>query len=63
MISEVEADKIDKWLKNFQKEHGNTMIVNDDVIRDLACALCDDIPLGYEASYRLANWLFCHLHI
>lgn len=63
MISEVEADKIDQWLKKFQKEHGNKMEVNDDVIWDLACALCDDIPLGYEASHRLANWLFCHLHI
>lgn len=63
MISEVEADKIDQWLRKFQKEHGNKMEVNDDVIWDLACALCDDIPLGYEASHRLANWLFCHLHI
>ena len=61
MISEVEADKIDQWLKKFQKEHGNKMIVNDDVLTDLACALCDDIPLGYEASHRLANWMFCHL--
>lgn len=61
MISEVEAVKIDQWLKKFQKEHGNKMIVTDDVITDLACALCDDIPLGYEASHRLANWMFCHL--
>ena len=36
MISEAEADKIDQWLKNFQKEHCNTMVVNDDVIWDLA---------------------------
>ena len=62
MISEVEADKIDQWLRKFQKEHGDSMIVNDDIIRDLACSLYDDIPLGYEASHRLANWLFCHLN-
>jgi len=62
MISEVEANKIDQWLRKFQKDHGNEMVVNDDIIRDLACALCDDIPLGYEASHRLANWLFCHLN-
>jgi hypothetical protein len=62
-MAEVEADKIDQWLRKFQKEHGNKMVINDDIIRDLACALCDDIPLGYEASHRLANWLFCHLNI
>ena len=39
------------------------MTVNDDIIRDLACALCDDIPLGYEASHRLANLLFWHLDV
>lgn len=63
MISEVEADKIDQWLKKFQKEHGDKMVITDDIIGDLACALCDDIPLGYEASHRLANWLFCYLNI
>lgn len=63
MISEVEADKIDQWLRKFQKEHGDRMVVNDDIIRDLACALCDDVPLGYEASHRLANWLFCYLNV
>ncbi len=61
MISE-EADEINQWLRKFQKEHGNEMIVNDDVINDLACALCDDIPLGYEASHRLADLLFCYLN-
>ena len=63
MISKVEADKIDQWLKKFQKEHGNKMIVDDHIILELAGALCDDIPLGYEASHRLTNWLFCHLNI
>ena len=63
MISEVEAEKINQWLINFQKEHGDKMVLNDDVIRDLAYALCDDIPLGYEASQRLANWLFCYLNM
>lgn len=63
MISEVEADKIDQWLRKFQKKHGDKMVINDDIISDLACALCDDIPLGYVASHRLANWLFCHLNV
>ena len=63
MISEVEAEKINQWLIKFQKEHGDKMVLNDDVIRDLACSLCDDNPLGYEASHRLANWLFCYLNM
>lgn len=63
MISEVEAEKINQWLRDFQKEHGDKMVMNDDIIRDLACALCDDSPLGYEASHRLANWLFCYLNV
>ena len=63
MISEIVDKEIDQWLRKFQKEHGDKMVVSDDVIRDLACALCDDIPLGYEASHRLANWLFCHLNL
>ena len=63
MISKEEADKIDQWLRKFQKDHGDAMVINDDIISDLARALCDDIPLGYEASHRLANWLFCHLNV
>lgn len=63
MISKVEADKIDQWLRKFQKKHGDTMVVDDDIIKHLAWALCDDIPLGYEASHRLADWLFCHLNV
>lgn len=62
MISEVDAEKIDQWLKKFQIKHGNRMVVDDSVMRDLAGSLCDDIPLGYEASHRLANWIFCHLN-
>lgn len=62
MISEVEADKINQWLRKFQKDRGDKTIVNDDFINDLACALYDNIPLGYEASHRLANWLFCYLN-
>ena len=62
MISEVEAEKINQWLRDFQKEHGDKMVLNDDVIRDLAYALCDDTPLGIEASYRLSNWLICYLN-
>ena len=62
MISDTDANKIDEWLRKFQKNHNELEIVDDDIIKSLACALCDDIPLGYEASHRLANWLFCYLN-
>lgn len=62
MISDTDANKIDEWLRNFQKDHDDLKIVNDNAIESLARALHDDIPFGYEASIRLANWLFCYLN-
>ena len=62
MISDIDANKIDEWLRKFQKEHDELKIVDDNAIESLARALYNDIPFGYEASIRLANWLFCHLN-
>lgn len=61
MISEQEANAIDKWITAFQNELCNNSTITDEVLREFACALCDDIPLGYEASHRLANWIFVYL--
>ena len=58
----IDPKKIDEWLQNFQLKYGDAMTVDDSVLTHLACALCDDIPLGYEASHRLANWIFCHIN-
>lgn len=57
----IDPKKIDEWLRNFQSKYGN-MAFDDSVLTHLACALCDDMPLGYEASHRLANWIFCHIN-
>ena len=53
----VNEDRIDKWLRKFQREHEELVHIGVDELRDLAYALFNDIPLGYEASMRLANWL------
>lgn len=58
----IDPEKIDEWLRNFQLKHGNTMTVDDSVLTHLACELCNDIPLGYEASHRLAILIFCHIN-
>ncbi len=53
----VTEDGIDKWMRSFQSEHGELAHIGHDELRELAFALHDDIPLGYEASMRLADWL------
>ena len=53
----VNEDSIDRWLRKFQREHKELVYIGVDELRDLAYALHDDIPLGYEASMRLADWL------
>lgn len=53
----VTEDGIDKWMRSFQSEHGELAHIGPDELRELAFALHDDIPLGYEASMRLADWL------
>ena len=56
----VTEDSIDKWMRSFQSEHGELAHIGPDELRELAFALHDDIPLGYEASMRLGQWL---LHV
>lgn len=56
----LEEKPYEKWLKKFQREHDNLKHIGEKEIRDLAAALHDDIPFGYEASMRLSDWL---LHI
>jgi len=53
----VNEDSIDKWLREFQFAHGEFTHIGPNELKDLAYALHDDIPLGYEASMRLADWL------
>lgn len=63
MIDEHNAENIDKWLQNFQNDFHNNSQVNDIFLEELARSLCDDIPFGYEASHRIASWLFNHINI
>ena len=55
--SKVNEHTIDRWLRDFQLSNGNFTEVDGQVIEKLWPALHDDIPLGYEASMRLADWL------
>lgn len=53
----VTENSIDRWLREFQFEHGELAHIGSEELKDLAFALHDDIPLGYEGSMRLADWL------
>ena len=53
----MNEDRLDEWLRKFQREHKELVHIGVDELRDLAYALHNDIPLGYEASMRLGNWL------
>ena len=53
----VTEDGIDKWMRSYQSEHGELAHIGPDELRELAFALHNDIPLGYEASMRLGHWL------
>ena len=57
---EVTESSIDKWLREFQRKHDGLRHIGLEELRELAYALHDDIPMGYEASMRLADWL---LHV
>ena len=57
---EVTESSIDKWLREVQRKHDELRHIGLDELRELAYALHDDIPMGYEASMRLADWL---LHV
>ena len=62
MIDEHNAENIDKWLQNFENDFHNNSRVNDIFLEEFARSLCDDIPLGYEASHRIASWLFNYIN-
>lgn len=53
----VPEQSVDEWFREFQREHDQLKEIGRKELRELAYALHDDIPLGYEASMRLANWL------
>jgi len=62
-INEIDQMFFDDWLKKFQKENQqNKSQVDDNWMIFLAGALCDDCPLGYEASHRLADWIFNYIN-
>lgn len=50
----------DQWIRKFLKSTKSDEM-NDHVLFEFACALCDDIPFGYESSHRLASILFAYL--
>lgn len=60
VISETDADKINEWLRKFQvsAEQDGFDEIDDQFALELARAMCDECPLGYEASHRIASWLF-----
>lgn len=62
LITEDEANKFDNWLCNTMNECDSYPAINDEFMEHLARSLWDDSPLGYEASHRLANWIFCHIN-
>lgn len=61
-ISQMSEDILSEWLKDFQRKHNDGNPVDNKYMMDLACALQDDIPFGYEASMRLSNWIFVYLN-
>lgn len=61
----MDFDIFEKYLQhyliNFQVDHGNFSNMNYNIFEDFARAICDDVPFGYEASHRLASWIFSFL--
>lgn len=53
----ISEESIDKWMKNFQSVNLHGTSIDAEFIRKLAADLHDWIPLGYEASMRLATWM------
>lgn len=60
VVEDKKYPDIDEWISNFDKTAPDK--IDHDALYDFACALCDDIPLGYEASHRLAHILFSYLN-
>lgn len=53
----ISEESLDKWMQNFQSENLHGKPIDSGFIKKLATELHDWIPLGYEASMRLAMWL------
>lgn len=60
VVEDKKYPDIAEWVSNFDKTTHDK--INSDILYDLACALCDDMPLGYKASHQLAHILFSHLN-
>lgn len=63
MMVDVTEASIDRWLRDFQRKHDELRNIGANELRELAYALHDDIPMGYEASMRLAHWLLCATNV
>lgn len=51
------------WLCTFQQEElKDSGEINNKFLDDFARALCDDCPFGYEASHRIARWIFVYFN-
>ena len=59
-ISENLNEYFYQWLITFQQEElkDTNGKINKKYLYDFACALCDDSPFGYEASHRIAAFIF-----
>lgn len=55
-MTDEDDEKIGSWFKDWEIDHGAPKDIAD--LYEIALCLCDDIPIGYEASHRLATWIF-----
>lgn len=55
-MTEDEDMKAESWFKDWEIDNGVPKDIGD--LYEVALCLCDDIPIGYEASHRLASWIF-----
>ena len=60
VVEDKKYPDIAEWVSNFDKTAPDK--IDNDALYNLACALCDDMPLGYEPSHRLARILFSYLN-
>ena len=55
-MTKDEDTKDEAWFKDWEVDHGVPKDIAD--LYEMALCLCDDSPIGYEASHRLASWIF-----
>lgn len=55
-MTEDEDARAESWFRDWEVDHGIPKDIAD--LYEVALCLCDDIPMGYEASHRLASWIF-----